>query len=466
MMAESCVISIKTEPQPEIDWSNELDHVPFLLRRQMLLSSKLINSCSTTNNNNTSSTTLTNGDIKNEFDSQGFPNGKETHEQSMQLQNDETKSSSAVHLVAPHNEVQAGCGIADKCSEKDSACQVTALPDDCIVPEIESHSSQKDSASCTINGNVQIPKLDSEISRDWKDFADDLDHIVLKERQRMLLLSKLLRSEKPVRQETPVELNPIKTTTNIPARRNSMRSSTMLNLAKVKAEPLYSSELHKPGMSAAANLSLNIKSVKSEVNVSAELNRDEVDDMQLQQRMKLQIPEKDSKSNTSDNFQCSGKGFPSVEEGPTVMQATNPIRTSWPRKRKKTATDSIETALEEDAPGLLQVLIEQGVSIDEMKLYGETENDEPIDESFIEDGFADLEAVISKIFFHQSSFLKFGILKCTKGTKPSYCLACLFSLVEQTRYLRFRNWPAEWGWCRDLQSFIFVFERHKSDGTS
>ncbi|XP_050220168.1 uncharacterized protein LOC126670469 isoform X2 [Mercurialis annua] len=179
-----------------------------------------------------------------------------------------------------------------------------------------------------------------------------------------------------------------------------MRNSTLLNLVKVKAEPLDSSELHKPGMSAAANLSLNIKSVKSEVNISAELNIDEVDDMQLQQRMKLRIPEKDSKSNTSDNFQCSGKGFPSVEKGPAVMQATNPIRISCPRKRKKTATDSIETALEEDAPGLLQVLIEQGVSIDEMKLYGETENDEPIDESFIEDGFADLEAVISKDYNH------------------------------------------------------------------
>ncbi|CAH9082337.1 unnamed protein product [Cuscuta epithymum] len=47
-----------------------------------------------------------------------------------------------------------------------------------------------------------------------------------------------------------------------------------------------------------------------------------------------------------------------------------------------------------------------------------------------------------------------------KGEKASYCLACLFSLVEQAQHLRLRKWPVEWGWCRDLQSFIFVFERH------
>lgn len=36
---------------------------------------------------------------------------------------------------------------------------------------------------------------------------------------------------------------------------------------------------------------------------------------------------------------------------------------------------------------------------------------------------------------------------------------CVLFLL-QTRYLKFRKWPVEWGWCRDLQSFIFVFERH------
>lgn len=54
-----------------------------------------------------------------------------------------------------------------------------------------------------------------------------------------------------------------------------------------------------------------------------------------------------------------------------------------------------------------QVLIEQGVSVEEIKLYGETDDDEPIDESFIEDGFADLEAVMSKV---DSNFLRLSFL--------------------------------------------------------
>lgn len=30
----------------------------------------------------------------------------------------------------------------------------------------------------------------------------------------------------------------------------------------------------------------------------------------------------------------------------------------------------------------------------------------------------------------------------------------------QARYLRFRQIPIDWGWCRPLQSFIFVFQTH------
>lgn len=97
----------------------------------------------------------------------------------------------------------------------------------------------------------------------------------------------------------------------------------------------------------------------------------------------------------------------------------------------------------------------------------------------------------TQIFSQRHSFLKFPVIRATKASRASYCLACLISLVEQvivsykltvsilfflmlqlflfylclfffcqTRYLQFRKWPVEWGWCRDLQSFIFVFERH------
>lgn len=45
----------------------------------------------------------------------------------------------------------------------------------------------------------------------------------------------------------------------------------------------------------------------------------------------------------------------------------------------------------------LQVLIDKGVLVDEIKLYGEIKSDEALDESFCEDSFAQLEAVISKV---------------------------------------------------------------------
>ncbi|OAY63812.1 hypothetical protein ACMD2_20070, partial [Ananas comosus] len=65
-----------------------------------------------------------------------------------------------------------------------------------------------------------------------------------------------------------------------------------------------------------------------------------------------------------------------------------------------------------------------------------------------------------QLFSARESLLKFSTARHTKGSKAVYCLACLISLIEQTRYLRFRNSPVEWGWCRDLQSFIFVFKSH------
>lgn len=44
-----------------------------------------------------------------------------------------------------------------------------------------------------------------------------------------------------------------------------------------------------------------------------------------------------------------------------------------------------------------QVLVDKGISVDEIKLYGEMENDEALDESFSEGSFAELEDVISKV---------------------------------------------------------------------
>ncbi|KAJ4750837.1 NAC domain containing protein 85 [Rhynchospora pubera] len=142
-------------------------------------------------------------------------------------------------------------------------------------------------------------------------------------------------------------------------------------------------------------------------------------------------------------------------------KGTNSVFSSLrPRKRKKTATDSVEKALEEDAPGLLKVLVDRGIIADEIKLYDVGEDDvEPLDISSDND-FQDLEKVITKFSSDRASLLKITTSKLKKGEKAVYCLACLVSLIEQTRYLKLHKSPVEWGWCRDLQSFIFIFHRH------
>ncbi|XP_052490002.1 uncharacterized protein LOC105801263 isoform X2 [Gossypium raimondii] len=238
---------------------------------------------------------------------------------------------------------------------------------------------------------------------------------------------------------------------SVPASTN-ICSSALNTSVKLKVEPLDYSNLQNPERSTFGNM----VSVKCEEDIS-----DGIDHMLFRDRMKLLTPFEGFKLNFSNNFECLGQSEPAAFGFSLfVSEPAKPIMISRPRSRKKTATDSVVTALEEDAPELLKVLRDQGVSVDEIKLYGESENYDALDESFNEDSFSELEAVMTKLFSQRSHFLKFSSIRCAKGSKPSYCLACLFSLVEQTRYLQFRRWPVEWGWCRDLQSFIFVFKRH------
>ncbi|KAL5653248.1 hypothetical protein ACJX0J_038706, partial [Zea mays] len=129
------------------------------------------------------------------------------------------------------------------------------------------------------------------------------------------------------------------------------------------------------------------------------------------------------------------------------------------RKRKKTATDSIEKALDEDAPGLLKILLDRGIGVEEIKLYGAEEDNEMIADS-TESNFEDLENVIANIFPKRGKCHLLSAARYERGEKSIYCLSCLISLIEQSRYLRFRDCPVEWGWCRDLQSFIFIFRSH------
>ncbi|KAM1201021.1 hypothetical protein FF1_017348 [Malus domestica] len=236
--------------------------------------------------------------------------------------------------------------------------------------------------------------------------------------------------------------------------------STPSTSVKVKDEPWDDGVFQNQDRNAGGKFSFDILPVKNEPRVFNEINEDEVDHMRLRDRLNLLASGYGSELNISRSHGCFVKVVPSAKYSPIASESAKPINVIRPRKRKKTATDSVETALEEDAPGLLQVLVEKGVLVNEIRLYGEIESDEALEESLCEDNFAELEAVISKLFSQRQPFFKFAPIRCTKGSRVTYCLACLISLVEQSRYLQFRNWPVEWGWCRDLQSFIFVFAKH------
>ncbi|XP_022141525.1 uncharacterized protein LOC111011878 isoform X2 [Momordica charantia] len=239
---------------------------------------------------------------------------------------------------------------------------------------------------------------------------------------------------------------------------NHAPEANLFYSTKVKDEPydhVDGCNLHGKDMN---NVCSRILSVKSETTMPDEPYENKVDDMRLQDRMKFFSSRKvfGSTSRDYEHPKPSDPGCSSLVSEPASL-----MNVKRRRKWKRTATNSIETALEEDAPGLLQILVDKGVLVDEIKLYGEMESDDDLDESFSEESFGELEAVISRLFSQRDSFLKFPPIRCTKASRSSYCLACLVSLIEQTRYLHFRSWPVEWGWCRDLQSFIFVFERHK-----
>ncbi|TYI74542.1 hypothetical protein E1A91_D07G207000v1 [Gossypium mustelinum] len=325
--------------------------------------------------------------------------------------------------------------------------------------------SNEDTNNSASTGVTGVNMMDKKLS----DFTfGELDHIVLKERRKLLLKRKFMELEKPAVKGIPVglredtianstrsikqELQPIDgeclTSQN---QFNDIPIRNAANLSGFSANN-SSSNLQNPERSTFGNM----VSVKCEEDIS-----DGIDHMLFRDRMKLLTPFEDFKLNFSNNFECLGQSEPAAFGFSLfVSEPAKPIMISRPRSRKKTATDSVVTALEEDAPELLKVLRDQGVSVDEIRLYGESENYDALDESFNEDSFSELEAVMTKLFSQRSHFLKFSSIRCAKGSKPSYCLACLFSLVEQTRYLQFRRWPVEWGWCRDLQSFIFVFKRH------
>ncbi|KAL6521354.1 hypothetical protein OROGR_017923 [Orobanche gracilis] len=320
--------------------------------------------------------------------------------------------------------------------------------------------------------------------------VDDLEHVVLKERLRRLLASKCLeltpttltensvgavRGEKQFGNQRHVvsrnqicEIDRILTSgtsrDSLGIQRNDTicsskksKVSAVSSLADIKIEPPGYDEFQGINVSSMGQMSFGgFLLAKTEVKTTDDAYEDELDHMLLRDRMRL-LSSRDVIMDIHQSSKCMNKTVPSAFGcRPVASTPAQSFKVNRPRKRRKTVTDSVETAMEEDAPGLLKVLIDKGVSADEIKLYGEPESDDALEDSSTIDNFAELEEVITKVV----GITYLGPLRHTKGEKASYSLECLLSLVEQARYLRFRNWPVEWGWCRDLQSFIFVFERH------
>ncbi|KAI3946462.1 hypothetical protein MKX01_017678 [Papaver californicum] len=416
----------------------------------------------------------------------------------------------------------AVCGTGEVKTRKRNSAEVAKV----AVPSSMTASIQvkvQDSDNCMRSSGshsavVAPGKVKTEIDDDLG--TDELDHIPLRERQRMLLSRQSMetvshqhytgnmegvyvetlfayhaddtcqQSDEKVKEESyPVEGNPLarsetlsiletngsfcetqehnktssshitSTESESPARQEvlpanciSMVSSVLpAPLVNVKVETLEnclaSPHRNEPGVSLVDK----ILGIKTEMGVSWIFNEDELDHMSLRERLKLLTAKMVSDSEDSRPAECLQKAVPPVEKcKPTTSENAKPEPTSF--FHGIICRDCAETALEEDAPGLLQVLVEKGILLDEIKLYGGMESEYALDSSFDENSFEDLQGVISKLFAQRETLFKFAPLRCGKGSKAAnYCLSCLISLVEQT---------VEWGWCRDLQSFIFVFERH------
>ncbi|XP_024542497.1 uncharacterized protein LOC9648160 isoform X1 [Selaginella moellendorffii] len=120
----------------------------------------------------------------------------------------------------------------------------------------------------------------------------------------------------------------------------------------------------------------------------------------------------------------------------------------------------VQSALQEDAPGLFELLEERGL-LDGMDIITNVWEEGDGNTSQTE-SFSDLTSVVGKLWGTSSQLLKEhrSRVQMANSSKPHYCLACLVTLIEQTRLLKQRKWPVRWGWCRALNAFLFVFEKH------
>ncbi|KAL2252471.1 UNVERIFIED_CONTAM: hypothetical protein Sindi_0041800 [Sesamum indicum] len=137
----------------------------------------------------------------------------------------------------------------------------------------------------------------------------------------------------------------------------TVQGSAISNLAMIKIEPPNYDEFQSSNVTTPGQMSFrNLVPVKTEVQVAGNADEDELDHMLLRERMKLLSSSDGPSLDIHQGSECFSKMIPSALGcRPVASKPSLSLKVNCPRKRRKTVTDSIETAMEEDAPGLLQV---------------------------------------------------------------------------------------------------------------
>lgn len=119
---------------------------------------------------------------------------------------------------------------------------------------------------------------------------------------------------------------------------NSMKGSSFSISFKIKDEPQDENNCYNSNSRARDTFSSNLRSVKTETEISNELNEDEADHVCLGDRVKMLRSEDDSVLNLSRSYECLKKSVPFVTECDPIALESVKAFNSRPRKRKKTAT--------------------------------------------------------------------------------------------------------------------------------
>lgn len=226
------------------------------------------------------------------------------------------------------------------------------------------------------------------------------------------------------------------------------------SLANVKLEPPNADEFQSSNESTVGPMPYsNFVLVKTEVQTAGDEHEDDLDHMLLRERMKL-LSSRNAPSLNTDRSPKSVSKMTDSDSGCRLDRSkpAHSLKINRPRKRRKTATYVLQCFRFNINPQMVpkinlviflsplliaeiplklqwkkmpldscrwcrqlftcshaefgfhadmfnhgQVLIDKGVTLDEIKLYGEPESNDALDDSSTKDSFGELEEVIAKV---------------------------------------------------------------------